>query len=134
MRRFRLLAMVGIWGLGTGAAVEVGEAQEKPSAVNHDLAGKESCLVCHAMGASPVLDVPEDHQVRDNETCMWCHAPDSPMLTADPSRTPHTGPVADMDCLQCHGLQAPPAVGAIPEDHVDRGNHTCTWCHPRVEG
>jgi hypothetical protein len=106
----------------------------KPSAVSHDIAGKEACLVCHAIGASPILDVPADHEGRGNETCMWCHASDSPMLTTVPSNTPHRRATAETDCLVCHGPEANPDVGAVPPTHEGRGNEGCMWCHVKVEG
>ena len=90
-------------------------------------------MVCHAIGASPILDVPEDHTDRANETCMWCHAPDSPMLTIQPSDTPHARATAETDCMRCHAPEANPDVISVTPTHEGRGNETCMWCHIKVE-
>jgi hypothetical protein len=122
---------------GTLQGQETPPAEDEPvnpSAVNHDIAGKEACLVCHAIGASPILDVPADHENRANETCMWCHATDSPMLTAQPSKTPHRRATAETGCMRCHGPEANPEVVAVPATHEGRGNETCMWCHVKVKG
>lgn len=52
-------------------------SQVKPTAVSHDLEGKDNCLMCHAAGVmEPVPDVPaETHEGRGNEHCTWCHKP-----------------------------------------------------------
>jgi hypothetical protein len=118
----------------SGVKESEGPAAVKPSAVSHDIAGKEACLVCHAIGASPILDVPADHTSRGNETCMWCHAADSPMLMVDPSKTPHPQATAETDCLGCHGPEAEPDVGPVPPTHEGRVNESCMWCHVKVEG
>ena len=128
-----LLAVVPMAALSQETPPEV-EAPVKPSAVNHDIAGKEACLVCHAIGASPILDVPADHGNRSIESCMWCHASDSPMLTVQPSNTPHRRATLETDCLSCHGPEANPDVGDVPPTHEGRGNESCMWCHVKVEG
>ena len=140
-RRFSwigLAALVALFGWnvdGVQAQTETEvEERVKPSAVNHDTAGKEACMVCHAIGASPILDVPEDHDGRADKTCMWCHAADSPMLTVQPSDTPHRRATAETDCMRCHAVEANPEVISVPESHVDRGNESCMWCHVKVEG
>ena len=51
-------------------------AQLKAPAMAHDAAGKENCMMCHAVGVmEPVPDVPADHEGRTNEMCTWCHKP-----------------------------------------------------------
>ncbi len=81
---------VFLFGVTAGAAQAQTEpeAPVKPSAVTHDTAGKEACMVCHAIGASPILDVPETHEARGNESCMWCHAVDSPIDVRHPRDPP----------------------------------------------
>ena len=42
--------------------------------ITHDLAGKDNCMMCHAVGVMPpVPDVPASHEGRANTTCQWCH-------------------------------------------------------------
>ncbi len=135
---FSLLAVVFLSALVPASA----EAQEKPEAVSpvkpeaitHDVEGKESCLVCHALGATPVLDVPVDHEKRGNESCLWCHSTDSPMLTMQPSTVPHLKATAETDCGGCHGPEANPDVVEVPATHEGRGSETCFWCHVKVDG
>lgn len=131
-----MVLSLAVAGTGIEAQETPPEASEtvKPSAVSHDVAGKEACLVCHAMGASPILDVPADHEVRPNETCMWCHASDSPMLTVQPSNTPHRRATTETNCLGCHGVEANPDVVDVPATHEGRENESCMWCHVKVEG
>jgi hypothetical protein len=129
---FLLAPVVGGLGAQEGAVTETEWVQ--PSAVNHDVAGKEACMVCHAIGASPILDVPADHEARGNETCMWCHAPDSPLLTLEPSKTPHATATEETDCMRCHAIEANPDVVEVPSSHDGRANATCMWCHVKVEG
>lgn len=108
-------------------------AQVKPSAA-HDIAGKENCMMCHAIGATPVLDVPASHDGRANETCMWCHAADSPMLTVQPTNTPHPKATEETDCMRCHGPGANPDIVEVSATHDGRANKTCMWCHVKVAG
>ena len=129
---FLVAPIAGSLGAQEEAAVET--KWVKPSAVNHDVAGKEACMVCHAIGASPILDVPADHEARGNETCMWCHAADSPMLTVEPSKTPHRRATEETDCMRCHAIEANPGVVEVPASHEGRANATCMWCHVKVEG
>jgi hypothetical protein len=43
-------------------------------APSHDLAGKDNCMMCHAVGVMPpVPDVPASHEGRTNDVCLWCH-------------------------------------------------------------
>jgi len=133
---FLAMPLVAPFADGLSAQEEAGAETKwvQPSAVTHDVAGKEACMVCHAIGASPILDVPVDHEARGNETCMWCHAPDSPMLTVEPSKTPHPAATVEMDCLRCHAIEANPDVVEVPASHGGRANATCMWCHVKVEG
>ena len=104
-------------------------AQEKPTAMPHDAAGKENCLMCHTAGAmAPVPDVPESHADRTSETCLWCHAPDSPMQTVTPTTTPHDT-AGKENCLMCHTAGAMAPVPDVPESHAGRTSETCLWCH-----
>lgn len=91
-------------------------------------------MVCHAIGASPILDVPETHEGRGNDSCLWCHASDSPMLTVQPTDTPHARATDETDCAQCHAPEANPEVTSVPATHEGRGNESCMWCHVKVEG
>jgi len=129
-----LLATLSSGGLAAQETPPEAAEQVKPSAVTHDTAGKEACMVCHAIGASPILDVPQSHDGRADNTCMWCHAADSPMLTVQPSDTPHARATSETDCMQCHGPEANPDVIAVPESHAGRTNESCMWCHVKVEG
>ena len=131
-----MLFMFALATTGAGAQEVPDQTKDpvKPSAVTHDITGKEACMVCHAIGASPILDVPADHSERAIETCMWCHAPDSPMLTVQPSNTPHRRATSETDCMRCHGPEADPEVTSIPPTHEGRGTESCMWCHVKVEG
>ena len=104
--------------------------QAKPTAPTHDLAGKDNCLMCHAVGVMPpVPDVPASHEGRESPTCLWCHAADSPMLTTGATATTHDLAGKD-NCLMCHAAGIMPPVPDVPESHgEDRTIATCTWCH-----
>ena len=109
-------------------------AQEKPSVVSHDLAGKENCMMCHAPEVMPpVPDVPATHEGRGNETCLWCHAADSPMQTTGASAISHDLAGKD-NCMMCHTPGAMEPVPDAPATHEGRANETCTWCHKGPEG
>ncbi len=41
-----------------------------PTAIPHELEGRDDCLLCHQSGS---LAVPDDHAGRDSETCTSCH-------------------------------------------------------------
>jgi len=119
--------------LGAGAQETPTAADPvRPPAVSHDTVGKEACLVCHAIGAAPITDVPADHEARGNETCLWCHAPDSPMLTVQVSPVSHDT-VGKEACLVCHAIGATP-ITDVPADHEGRANETCLWCHAEPGG
>jgi len=107
-------------------------AQMKVKPMTHDAAGKENCLMCHAIGVMPpVPDVPASHEGRANNTCLWCHAPDSPMVT-----TGAPAPTHDMagkeNCLMCHAVGVMPPVPDVPASHEGRENSQCTWCHVKA--
>ena len=126
---------LGVRGVGTQEVVsqEATAEDRKPGAITHDTAGKMECLVCHAAGATPITDVPDDHEGRGNQTCLWCHATDSPMLTTTPSNTPHPEATPETDCMACHAPGANESAVGVPESHDGRGNGTCLWCHKKVE-
>ncbi len=127
----RIASMVGCLLL-MAVLAGPGMAQEKPTVVSHDLAGKENCMMCHTAGAmQPVPDVPADHEGRGNETCMWCHAADSPMQTEGATPTSHDLEGKE-NCLMCHTAGAMEPVPDVPESHGDRGNETCLWCHVKA--
>ncbi len=106
------------------------EVVKRPPVTSHDLAGKEDCLTCHAIGAIPAVpDVPEDHGDWTNQSCQWCHSAESPMQ-ANPvaGDTPHDV-VGRRDCLMCHAVGAVPPAPDVPEDHEDLPNESCLICH-----
>jgi len=104
-------------------------AQTKASAVNHDLEGKNNCLMCHTAGAmEPVPDVPTTHEGRANETCMMCHAPDSPMVTMGASDISHDL-AGKENCMMCHAVGVMEPVPDVPADHEGRAVEQCQWCH-----
>ncbi|MFC1661449.1 hypothetical protein ACFL3S_08380 [Gemmatimonadota bacterium] len=108
-------------------------AQEKPSAMAHDAAGKENCMMCHSVGVMPpVPDVPASHEARGNESCLWCHAPDSPMQTTGAKATPHAEATAEMDCASCHAPGANEEATDTPATHEGRGSNSCLWCHAKA--
>jgi nitrate/TMAO reductase-like tetraheme cytochrome c subunit len=45
-----------------------------PSAIPHELAGRENCLLCHNPGGG-VKPAPKDHAGRANDLCQLCHKP-----------------------------------------------------------
>jgi hypothetical protein len=46
-----------------------------PTAIPHDMVGKEQCAMCHASGVMGAAKTPEDHGSIGNETCGLCHKP-----------------------------------------------------------
>lgn len=129
------IAGIGAGLLFVGLTVLPLQGQEKKIPVtSHDLAGKENCMMCHAIGIMPpVPDVPADHRGRGNETCQWCHAADSPMQkkTLPPVSHDFAG---KENCLMCHAIGVMPPVPDIPADHKGRANATCSWCHKPKAG
>jgi hypothetical protein len=105
------------------------QAQVKTSPMSHDAAGKENCMMCHAVGVMPpVPDVPASHEGRGNDTCLWCHAPDAAMVTTGATQTPHELEGKE-NCLMCHAAGVMPPVPDVPASHEGRENNTCAWCH-----
>jgi hypothetical protein len=104
-------------------------AQGNPKPMNHDVAGREQCLMCHTAGAmEPVPDAPASHEGRGNETCLWCHATDSPMLSGTATVTPH--PIQGREqCMMCHKAGAMEPVPDAPASHEGREDKYCTLCH-----
>jgi hypothetical protein len=104
-------------------------AQLKAPAMAHDAAGKENCMMCHAVGVmEPVPDVPADHEGRTNDQCQMCHAPDSPMVTMGAPAMGHD-PAGKENCMMCHAVGVMEPVPDVPADHEGRTNEMCTWCH-----
>ena len=107
-------------------------AQEmaKPKAVNHDVQGRDQCLMCHTAGAmEAVPDAPAaSHADRGNDTCMLCHATDSPMLTMAAPTVPHSIEGRDQ-CMMCHKAGAMEAIPDAPAGHEDIDLKYCTMCH-----
>lgn len=52
------------------------KSDDKPSAISHDLAGREDCLMCHKPDGG-VKPAPKDHAGRENGQCQLCHKPKS---------------------------------------------------------
>ena len=128
-RRLSTLAgLLLLLGLMAGSAA----AQEKPSVMAHDAAGKENCMMCHAAGVmEPVPDAPASHEGRGNDTCLWCHAADSPMQTTGATQTTHDT-AGKENCMMCHAAGVMEPVPDAPATHEGRGNETCLWCHKAV--
>jgi len=104
-------------------------AQMKTKAMSHDPAGKDNCLMCHAVGVmEPVPDVPASHEGRTNGQCLWCHAPDSPMVTTG-AKAPSHDLAGKENCMMCHAAGVMPPVPDVPASHEGRTNEVCTWCH-----
>lgn len=126
-------ALVGslLWA---GALVPIAVAQlVRPAPVPHDLAGRDSCLMCHQVGAmEAVTDITPNHADWANITCLWCHATDSPMLTIDPPVIPHITAGRD-DCLMCHAPGAMEPVTDTPPSHEGRQSEHCRMCHMPAE-
>lgn len=114
------------------ALVTQAQAQVITEAMSHDVAGKENCMMCHAIGVMPpVPDVPANHEGRGNETCLWCHAADSPMTTTGATQTTHEIEGKE-NCMMCHAAGVMPPVPDVPASHEGRGNETCLWCHTKA--
>ncbi len=127
MKRHLLAAAAGL--VLALALVSQGSAQVIAKAMAHDAAGKENCMMCHAVGVMPpVPDVPADHEGRVNEQCGWCHTPNTPMTTTGATQTSHD--VAGKEnCLMCHAAGVMPPVPDVPASHEGRENEYCLWCH-----
>lgn len=130
MKRNILATAAGL--ILTLALAAQAQAQIITTAMSHDTAGKENCMMCHAVGVMPpVPDVPANHEGRGNETCLWCHAADAPMTTTGATQTTHD--VAGKEnCMMCHAAGVMPPVPDAPATHEGRGNETCLWCHTKA--
>jgi hypothetical protein len=119
---------------GFTAAPALGQGATKPTAVSHDLEGRDQCLMCHTAGVmEPVPDVPESHVDRPNETCLWCHAQDAPMQTADPKPISHETAGREK-CLMCHKAGAMEPVPDVPASHEPIAEQYCGLCHKKAGG
>ena len=124
----RLLSLFGALALMAFLAGPL-QAQMVTKAMSHDAAGKENCMMCHAVGVMPpVPDVPASHEGRAVETCLWCHAADSPMTQTGAKLIPHDLEGKD-NCLMCHTAGAMEPVPDVPASHEGRTNEVCAWCH-----
>ncbi len=56
------------------AAGDAGDTAGQPSAIRHELQGRENCLLCHDPEGQ-VKPAPADHKDRAVETCQMCHKP-----------------------------------------------------------
>ena len=124
MSNLRVSASIGaILLVGVGAVQQAG----KPSVVQHDLDGRDNCLMCHSGAMPNIAGVPESHADRPNETCLWCHAADAGIQTATPTAITH-----DLDgrenCLMCHS-GAMPNIPGVPAKHEGIANEYCGLCH-----
>ena len=109
-------------------------AQVKPTVTSHDLAGKENCLMCHAIGVMPpVPDVPATHEGRASQSCQWCHAADSPLQTAVARATSHDL-AGKENCLMCHAAGVMPPVPDVLANHKGFPNESCVMCHKPAGG
>ena len=107
-------------------------AQMKTKAMSHDPAGKENCMMCHAVGVMPpVPDVPASHEGRPVTSCLWCHAPNSAMVTTG-APAPSHDMAGKENCMMCHAVGVMPPVPDVPASHEGRGNETCGWCHVKA--
>jgi hypothetical protein len=105
------------------------EGRVIPPAVQHDLAGRDNCMMCHKAGAmEPVPDAPETHAEYANEICLMCHAKDATVQTTAPPAIAHALEGRD-NCLMCHTPGAMEPVPDAPADHEGRGNDLCGLCH-----
>jgi hypothetical protein len=105
------------------------EAWKTPPAVDHDLAGRDNCVMCHNPGAmEAVPDQPANHEGWPNDMCLMCHAKDAAVQTMAPSATSHPLEGRD-DCMMCHKAGAMEPVPDAPADHEGRDNKYCVLCH-----
>jgi hypothetical protein len=129
----KIMAAAGALVLSLALASQA-SGQVIVKAMSHDAAGKDNCMMCHAVGVMPpVPDVPADHEGRVNEQCLWCHAVDSPMTTTGASMTGHDT-AGKENCLMCHAAGVMPPVPDVPASHEGRENAYCLWCHPKAGG
>jgi hypothetical protein len=68
--------------------------------VSHSLAGRERCLMCHAVGGM-IQPAPESHTGWSETVCLFCHIPlDAEEIELVP-KMPRTATAGF--CLDCHG-------------------------------
>lgn len=123
----RLMSIAAGAALFVALAAAPAFAQEKPTVVTHDLAGKENCTMCHSGAMEGIPANPADHEGRGLDTCILCHGADSEMQTGTASATPHE--IAGREaCAMCHS-GAMEGMPAAPASHEGRGDDTCAMCH-----
>ena len=65
----------GLLAMKPWAIVErVQTADGAPTAIPHDMAGKENCAMCHGEGVMGAAKMPANHGEMKNENCTLCHA------------------------------------------------------------
>lgn len=123
------LASVLLLALGALVAFAWQQEWKKPPVVQHDLAGRDNCVMCHKAGAmEAVPDAPASHEGWPNDLCISCHAADAAVQTTAPPAIPH--PLQGRDnCMMCHKAGAMEPVPDAPADHEGRDNKFCTACH-----
>lgn len=122
---FRLGAILVLAG---GAASALAQEKAKPPVMKHEVKERENCASCHVEAKPDVPQTPaETHKGREGDTCLWCHAADAAMQTKTPRPISHE--LEDHEkCGMCHS-RAMEDVPAMPADHKDRKDATCTMCH-----
>jgi hypothetical protein len=129
MKERRLIGTGGVILLVSLVATPAFGQSATPPAVQHDLAGRDQCLMCHTAGAmEAVPDAPANHADRPNEACLWCHAADASMQTATPTAVAHELEGRDQ-CMMCHTPGRMEPVPDAPADHEGRADNLCTLCH-----
>jgi formate dehydrogenase gamma subunit len=114
------------------------EEEHLPATVKHDLAGRQNCLMCHAVDL-----LPPSHKTAgfSNSDCLLCHVPleqraaimETPLPTATPQQAaggvaaPIPHPLEGYEeCLMCHGTGG---MKPFPANHEGFTKETCTTCH-----
>ncbi|MGQ9502863.1 MAG: formate dehydrogenase subunit gamma [Anaerolineae bacterium] len=116
------------------------EEEHLPATVKHDLAGRQNCLMCHAVDL-----LPPSHKTGgfSNSDCLLCHVPldqrSAVLATPSPSpvATPEQGASGTVsaiphplegyeECLTCHGTSG---MKPFPESHAGFAQGTCLTCH-----
>ena len=122
--------ILGFVGLVAGVVVVSAFYQgSKPTAMSHDAAGREQCMMCHKAGAmEAVPDAPASHEGKELETCLMCHSADSPMQTAEPKVIPHAVEGRE-NCLMCHAPGAMEPIPDAPASHEGWDSKYCGVCH-----
>jgi hypothetical protein len=109
-----------------------------PTAIPHEVAGREQCLMCHDPGGT-VRPAPQDHAGRSEDTCQMCHKPaataggSEPEATAEEQSETNAAPAIPHDlagrddCLVCHNPTG--GLKPAPANHAGRASDTCQTCH-----